>query len=131
MVHIARNPESVRPPGGPYTHSIEVAPDARWLYVAGQTGVAPDGSVPEGIEAQSDVAWSNLVAVLKDAGYEIEDVVQMKTFLVRREDREGYGEVRTRYLGGHRPASTFLLVSGLADPRFLVEIEAVAARHDA
>jgi enamine deaminase RidA (YjgF/YER057c/UK114 family) len=130
MTHTARNPDSVRPPGGRYSHSIEVEPGARWLYVAGQTGVAPDGSVPEGIVAQTEFAWSNLIAVLEDAGYALEDVVQMKTFLVRREDREGNNEVRNRYLDGHRPASTFLLVSGLADPRFLVEVEAVAAKHD-
>ena len=130
MSHTARNPDSVRPPGGRYSHSIEVEPGARWLYVAGQTGVAPDGSVPDGIVAQTEFAWSNLIAVLEDAGYALEDVVQMKTFLVRREDREGNNEVRNRYLDGHRPASTFLLVSGLADPRFLVEVEAVAAKHD-
>lgn len=130
MAHTARNPDSVRPPGGRYSHSIEVEPGARWLYVAGQTGVAPDGGVPDGIVAQTELAWSNLVAVLEDAGYALEDVVQMKTFLVRREDREGYNGIRNRYLDGHRPASTFLLVSGLADPRFLVEVEAVAAKRD-
>jgi len=130
MPHTARNPAAVRPPGGRYSHSLEVAPGARWLYVAGQTGVAPDGSVPEGITAQAETAWSNLVAVLEDAGYGMGDVVQMKTFLVRREDREGYNAVRDRFLGDHRPASTFLIVSGLADPRFLVEVEAVAARQD-
>ena len=130
MTHTARNPDAVRPPGGRYSHSIEVEPGARWLYVAGQTGVAPDGCVPDGIAAQADLAWSNLLAILKDAGYAMEDVVQMKTFLVRREDREAYNGVRDRFLGGHRPASTFLIVSGLADPRFLVEVEAVAAKHD-
>jgi len=130
MAHIARNPNGVRPPGGRYSHSIEVAPGARWLYVAGQTGVAPDGSVPDGIAAQAELAWSNLAAILRESGFTMEDVVQMKTFLVRREDREGYNGVRDRFLGPHRPASTFLIVSGLADPRFLVEVEAVAARHD-
>ncbi len=130
MAHTARNPESVRPPGGRYSHSIEIEPGARWLYVAGQTGVAPDGGVPDGIVAQTEIAWSNLLAVLEDAGYAMGDVVQMKTFLVRREDREGYNGIRDRYLDGHRPASTFLLVSGLADPRFLVEVEAVAAKRD-
>lgn len=130
MAHTIRNPDAVRPPGGRYSHSMEVESGARWLYVAGQTGVAPDGDVPDGIVAQAELAWSNLVAVLADAGYAMEDVVQMKTFLVRREDREGYNGVRDRYLGGHRPTSTFLIVAGLADPRFLVEVEAVAARHD-
>ena len=45
------DPPTVRPPGGPYSHSVEVASGARWLYIAGQTGVKPDGTVPDGIEA--------------------------------------------------------------------------------
>lgn len=130
MAHTRLNPPAVRPPGGSYTHSIEVDPGARFLYVAGQTGVAPDGSVPEGIEAQAEVAFSNLKAVLAASGYGLDDVVFLKSFLTRREDREGYQKVRSKVWGDIKPASTFLLVSGLAQPNFLVEIEAVAARHD-
>ena len=128
MAHKLTNPPAVRAPGGPYSHSVEVAAGARYLWVAGQTGVTPDGTVPDGIEAQAEAAWTNLVNVLKGSGYGLEDVVKMQTFLTRREDRDGYNKVRTKYLGAHRPASTFLLVSGLADPRFLVEIEAMAAK---
>jgi enamine deaminase RidA (YjgF/YER057c/UK114 family) len=122
------NPPTVQRPGGPYSHSVEVAPGARWLCVAGQTGTRPDGSVPDGIEAQAEAAWTNLINVLEGSGYRLEDVVKIQTFLTRREDREGYNKVRTRFIGAHRPASTFLIVAGLADPRYLVEIEAMAAK---
>lgn len=128
MAHKLTNPPGVRAPAGPYTHSIEVAAGERYLWIAGQTGTRPDGSIPDGIEAQAEAAWTNLVNVLAGSGYKLEDVVKMQTFLTRREDREGYNKVRTKYLGSHKPASTFLLVSGLADPRLLVEIEAVAAK---
>lgn len=128
MAHKLTNPAGVRAPAGPYTHSIEVAAGERYLWVAGQTGTRPDGSVPDGIEAQAEAAWTNLINVLAASGYTIEDVVKMQTFLTRREDREGYNKVRTKYLDGHKPASTFLLVAGLADPKLLVEIEAVAAK---
>jgi len=119
----------MRPPGGNYTHSIEIAPGARWLYVAGQTGVDVDGNVPDGIEAQSDIAFSNMVKVLEASGFGLEDVVFMKSFLTRREDRDGYQKVRSKYWGDIKPASTFLLVQGLARPEFLVEVEAVAAKE--
>ena len=129
MAHKRTNPPGVRPPGGNYTHSIEIAPGARWLYVAGQTGVDPDGNVPDGIEAQSDIAFSNMVKVLEASGFGLEDVVFMKSFLTRREDRDGYQKVRSKYWGNIKPASTFLLVEGLARPDFLVEVEAIAAKE--
>ncbi len=129
MAHKRTNPPGVRPPGGNYTHSIEIAPGARWLYVAGQTGVDPDGNVPDGIEAQSDIAFSNMVRVLEASGFGLEDVVFMKSFLTRREDRDGYQKVRSKYWGDIKPASTFLLVQGLARPEFLVEVEVIAAKE--
>lgn len=128
MANSFTNPPSVRAPAGPYSHSVEVAAGGRTLYLAGQTGTRPDGTIPDGIEAQAEAAWTNLVNVLAASGYRMEDVVKLQTFLVRREDRDGYNKVRGKYLGAHRPASTFLLVAGLADPRLLVEIEAVAAK---
>ena len=48
----------------------------------------------------------------------------------RREDREGYQKVRSAMWGDTKPASTFLLVSGLARPEFLVEVEVIAAKSD-
>ena len=129
MAHKRTNPPGMRPPGGSYTHSIEIAPGARWLYVAGQTGVDVDGNVPEGIEAQSDIAFSNMVKVLEASGFGLGDVVFMKSFLTRREDRDGYQKMRSKYWGDIKPASTFLIVQGLARPEFLVEVEAVAAKE--
>ncbi len=122
------NPDNVRAPGGSYTHSVEVEAGSRMLYVAGQTGVDKDGNIPEGIEAQAEIAFASMVKILEASGFGLEDVVFMKSFLTRREDREGYQKVRTRVWGNNKPASTFLLVSGLAQPEFLVEVEAIAAK---
>lgn len=128
MANTRLNPEGVRPPGGNYTHSVEVEAGSRLLYVAGQTGVANDGSIPQGIEAQAKIAFGNIEKILAASGYGLEDVVFLKSFLTRREDREGYVKVRSAVWGDIKPASTFLLVSGLANPDFLVEIEVVAAK---
>ena len=128
MANKKLNPDTVRPPGGNYVHSVEVEAGSRLLYVAGQTGVAPDGSVPEGIEAQADIAFTNVKNVLAASGYGLEDVMFLKTFLVRREDREGYQAARRKHWGDIKPSSTFLIVQGLARPEFLVEVEVIAAK---
>ncbi|MDA0241357.1 MAG: RidA family protein [Proteobacteria bacterium] len=128
MTNVFSNPDSVRPPGGNYTHSVEVEAGSRMLYVAGQTGMDIDGNIPDGIEAQAEIAFDNLLKILAASGFGKEDVVFLKSFLTRREDRDGYQKVRSRIWGDIKPASTFLLVSGLANPNFLVEVEIVAAK---
>ncbi|MBT5049911.1 MAG: RidA family protein [Rhodospirillaceae bacterium] len=128
MAHKRVNPDTIRPPGGNYTHSIEVDPGARFLYVAGQTGVAQDGTIPDGIEAQAELVFDNINKVLAASGYGLEDVVFLKTFMTSRDDREGYQAIRSKFWGDVKPASTFLLVSGLANPKFLLEVEVVAAK---
>lgn len=128
MANIYSNPDNVRPPGVNYHHSVEVPAGSRLLYVAGQTGLADDNSIPADIEAQSTIAFTNIKNILEASGFGPEDVVFMKSFLTRREDREGYQKIRTAMWGNIKPASTFLLVSGLARPEFLVEVEVIAAK---
>ena len=95
MAHKRTNPSSVSFPQN-YHHSVEVEEGCRFLFVAGQTGVALDGSVPEGIEGQAKQAFKNLENVLAESDYGLGDVVFMKTFLTRREDRSGYQKVRAK-----------------------------------
>lgn len=130
MANIHSNPDNVRPPGVNYHHSVEVTTGSRMLYVAGQTGLADDDTVPADIESQSEIAFANIEKILAASGFGLEDIVFMKSFLTRREDRDGYQKVRSAVFGDIRPASTFLLVSGLARPEFLVEVEVIAAKSD-
>ena len=127
MAHKRTNPSSVSFPQN-YHHSVEVEEGCRFLFVAGQTGVALDGSVPEGIEGQAKQAFENMANVLAASDYGFEDVVFMKTFLTRREDRSGYQKIRANIWGENKPASTYLIVSGLANPEYLVEVECIAAK---
>jgi len=125
------NPKSVAAPIGTYSHGVEAPPNARWLHVAGQIGMRPDGSVPATIEEQTEVVWQNILAVLADAGMGIGDVVKITSFLTRFENFPKFAQVRAKYLGSHRPASTLLVISSLARPEFLVEVEAIAAKASA
>jgi enamine deaminase RidA (YjgF/YER057c/UK114 family) len=123
-----RNPAGVAPPGGSYSHSVEVPPNARWLHVSGQVGVAPDGSLPQDLVAQATNCWNNIGANLAAAGMAMEDLVKVTVFLTRESDIAGYREARDRVLKAPFPASTLVVVSRLVRPDWLIEIEAVAAK---
>jgi enamine deaminase RidA (YjgF/YER057c/UK114 family) len=127
-MNVKRNPAEVAPPGGRYTHAIEVPPNARWLHISGQVGTAPDGTVPSAFAAQVENCWRNLLAILADAGMGIEDLVKVTVFLTRHEHVGAYREARDRIIGDARPASTLVVVSSLVRPEWLCEVEAVAAK---
>lgn len=122
------NPPTIADPIGTYSHGVEVPPNARWLYVAGQIGMRKDGAVPPTIEAQTEVAWQNIVAILAAAGMKVTDLVKITQFLVNLEDFPKYAATRAKFLAGHRPASTGLVIRSLVRPEYLVEVEAVAAK---
>jgi 2-iminobutanoate/2-iminopropanoate deaminase len=122
------SPASVAAPSGPYSHGVEIAAGARVLHLAGQVGVAPDGKVPTDFEGQADQCWKNIKAILAAAGMGVEDLVKCNHFLTRAEDVPAYGKVRARHLGEARPASTLLVISALARPGLLVEVEPIAAK---
>jgi 2-iminobutanoate/2-iminopropanoate deaminase len=122
------NPKATAAPNGVYSHGVLVPANARWLYLSGQTGTRPDRSVPAGVEEQTEVVWQNILAVLAEGGMSVTDIVKITSFLTRAEDYAKFAPVRAKYLGSHRPASTLLVVSALARPEFLVEVEVVAAR---
>ena len=119
------NPPTVRQPTG-YTHAIEVKTPERWLVISGQVGMALDGTVPDTGGGQIDQAIANLRAVLEANSMSAANIVKLMVFLTDRSLIGAYRAARTAFLGEHAPASTLLLVSGLADPRFVVEIEAEA-----
>ena len=121
------NPNTIAAAFSNYSLAVEAPAQARWLHISGQIGVAPDGALAPGAEAQMETAFRNLLAILNTAGMGPHDLVKVTVFLTRREDIGLYREVRDRMLAGATPASTLLVVAALADPGWLVEIEAVAA----
>lgn len=122
------NPKTIHRPLGKYTHGVEAGGGARWLYVSGQVGIGPKGKLSRGLKGQCDRAWRNLMAVLKAADMEVNDLVKVTAYLTRPEDIVAYREVRDRFMGRARPASTLVVIAQLVSPDLLVEIEAVAAK---
>jgi enamine deaminase RidA (YjgF/YER057c/UK114 family) len=129
-MHKVYNPPGIAEPFGHYDHGVEADLHGRLLHISGQIGVAPDGAVPDGIEAQTELVWQNICAVLSEAGMTAEDIVKTNTYFMDRAHVPVLAKMRKRFLGeNHKSASTTLLVTGLVRPEWLVEIDAVAIKR--
>ena len=127
MAHIIRrNPAAVHAPSGGYSMGLELGQPRRLLFISGQVPEHPDGSVPEGFEAQCEQAWRNVIAVLATAGLGVEHLVKVTIFLTDRSQLAANRVIRRRMLQGHEPALT-VMVAQTVDDAWLLEIEAIAA----
>lgn len=122
------SPDSIAPPASNYAHAIRTTGAESWLHTAGEVPVRPDGSVPDDLAEQAAVVWTNLLAILGEAGMVAADVVSMTTYVVAGEDLGTVMTARDRALDGHRAASTLVTVPALARPEWRMEISLVAAR---
>jgi 2-iminobutanoate/2-iminopropanoate deaminase len=125
------NPDTVCAPLGKYSHTVEVPAGAGLIFVSGQPPVAPDGSVASTLAEQADQVYANIVAVLAAKGVPPHNIIKLTTFCVEA-DGEGRGDAvrnaRTKHLGDHRPASTAVWVTSLVDPKWKIEIDAIALK---
>jgi enamine deaminase RidA (YjgF/YER057c/UK114 family) len=108
------------------TYSMTRVSRGGLLFVSGQTPVAADGTVPDGAAAQTRVVLDRIHALLGEHGAGWDAVVKVTYFLSDIGDLAAVREVLVDVLPEPRPAASLVEVSGLIDPRFLVEIEAVA-----
>ena len=126
----ARTPSVLRPPFARYSHAVEVPQGSRLVLASGQLGVAPDDSVPDSAEAQADLCFANIAAILDDAGMSLADIVRINAYVTDRAHMAGYMASRDRHVASPPPASTLMIVSGFTRPEFKVEIEVIAARKE-
>ena len=124
----ATNPTTVAAPIGAYSHSVEIPPHSRILYISGQVGIGPDGLLKEGVEAQTEQVCRNIVAILEANGMGLSDLVKVNSYLINPGDLGAFRAARTRVFGDAKPASTLAVIQALAGPQYLVEIEAIAAQ---
>lgn len=123
------NPDTIAKPGSNYSHGALVGSEGERLVIAGQVGVAPDGRLEQGFEAQSRRAWANLFEVLTAAGMTKRDLVKVVIYVTRPDVTAQYRAIRDEVMDGHMPPMTYLVISGLAAPEMLVEIEGEAVRE--
>jgi enamine deaminase RidA (YjgF/YER057c/UK114 family) len=125
------SPATLPPPTG-YSHIAKVN-KGTLVYVAGQVASDVSGKlVGEGnFEAQVEQVFKNVKLALEAAGAGMADIVKMNTYLVAevsQDDLPKMRAIRDRYVNKEKPpASTLVVVSRLARPGWLIEIEVVAA----
>jgi len=119
------------PPGvyKPQAHYSQVARVDKTLYIAGQLGLDETGELvgPGDAQAQARQAWRNLIAILAHYGATPRHLAKTTTFITHWAYRPQVGAARDEFFPEPPyPPSTLVVVQGLAEPRFLVEIEAIA-----
>ena len=121
------NAPDAPPAQGGYAQAVQLSGASEWLLVSGQVPLDADNRVPEGFAAQARQAWANLDAQLRAAGMTRRDLQKVTVYLADRSYGDENRAARTAYLGDHSCAVT-VVITGIFDPAWLLEIEAVAAR---
>ncbi len=98
------------------------------VFVSGQVPVDSSGNlVGEGdCRIQAEQCFVNIESALRSAGASMDDVTKITAFIVRSDDYPDYARVRLSKFPENGPASSSVFISGLVDPKFLIEIEAIA-----
>ena len=110
---------------GPYSQAVEINGT---LFVSGQLPVNPlDGSMPEGIEAQTRQSLDNIFAILKEAGLGADDVAKTCVLLQDIKDFGAMNAIYAEYFPGTKPARVCYQVAALPKGA-LVEIDAIAGK---
>jgi enamine deaminase RidA (YjgF/YER057c/UK114 family) len=120
-------PKTIKPPFARYSHGVEIPAGKRLVLCSGQVAIGPDDRVPEDVVGQTELCFTNIAAVLAEAGLGLKDVVRINAYVTDRACLKDYMAVRDRLVGDPPPASTLMIVSGFARPDFKVEVEVIAA----
>jgi 2-iminobutanoate/2-iminopropanoate deaminase len=121
------NPPELFPPYRNYSHAMEVHGDSRLLFISGLNGYLKDGkTMPESFEEQAEIIWTHIQTILQAADMTMQNIVSLRTYLADPKYDEANVQMRVKFLGKHRPASTVVCCQ-LLEPKWKLEIEAVAA----
>jgi enamine deaminase RidA (YjgF/YER057c/UK114 family) len=116
--------------GSPYEETIGFSRAVRvggtcaaMVAVSGTAPVWPDGEVDPDPAVQARRCWEVALAALRELGGDVADVVRTRQYVVDADDAEAVGAVHGQVFADVRPASTMVVVAGLLDPRWKVEVE--------
>ncbi|MEM7775103.1 MAG: RidA family protein [Pseudomonadota bacterium] len=122
------NPADVPQPASQYSQAVLLSGSGERLVISGQIGIRADGTIVDGLEGQMEQAWRNVLAIVRDAGFERQHLTRLVIYVTQPGSVGVYRSVRDRMLKGHRCANTYLEISGLALPELLCEIEGEAEK---
>ena len=101
----------------------------RLLYIAGQVARDAEGNVlaPGDIRTQARQVFQNLRQVLQAAGGDVDNLLKITTYITNIENFPAVAEERRQFFPSELPASTLIVVTCLAQPELLIEVEGMAA----
>ena len=123
------NPTTVAQPDGHFSQAVEIPANARLLFISGQVPRSLDGRTVgiNDMRAQAEQVFKNLELILQAHGMSFERVVKATIFVTDMSLASEVVAVRERFYGKHKPASTFVAVTALGDPHWMLEVELIAA----
>jgi 2-iminobutanoate/2-iminopropanoate deaminase len=130
MAKITRtNPKTISKPFSNYAHVVTVEGAKKLVFCAGQVAADVDGKVlpSDDFAAQTKMVMKNLTNALAAGGAKLSDVTKVTIYICNPHDVPKARSILYDYFGKHPPASTLCILRGLANPNFLLEIEAIAA----
>jgi 2-iminobutanoate/2-iminopropanoate deaminase len=112
-----------------YSHVVTAEGAHKLVFCAGQVAADPTGKVlpPDDFGAQTKMVMANLALALEDGGASLKDVVKVTIYICIRTMCLKPARFCRSIFGNNPPASTLCVLRGLANPNFLLEIEAIAA----
>jgi 2-iminobutanoate/2-iminopropanoate deaminase len=130
MAKLSRiNPDGIHKPFAGYSHVVTAEGAQKLVFCAGQVPADADGKVlaPDDFEAQVKLVMQNLTRALAAGGAKLSDVTKITIYICNPHDVPKARGILETYFGPHPPGSTLCVLRGLANPNFLLEIEAIAA----
>ena len=130
MAKITRtNPNTISKPFTNYAHVVTAEGAQKLVFCAGQVAAGLDGKVlpPDDFEAQTKMVMKNLKNALAAGGAKISDVTKITIYICNPHDVPKARGLLQTYFAGNPPGSTLCILRGLANPNFLLEVEAIAA----
>jgi enamine deaminase RidA (YjgF/YER057c/UK114 family) len=117
--------------GSPYEETFGYSRAVRAgdvIHVSGTAPIWPDGHCDPDPAAQADRCFEIIAQALAELGASLDDVVRTRMYITDPSAAEAVGRAHSRAVGHVKPAATMIVVAGLLDQRWLVEIEAEATR---
>jgi 2-iminobutanoate/2-iminopropanoate deaminase len=111
-----------------YSQGVKVEGAQTLLFIAGQVDYNAEGRCahPGDFAAQTKAVLGMLKAQVEAGGGTMASIVKINTYVTDMRYRPDYAKLRSEFFGPKAPASTMVAITALADPDFLIEIEAFA-----
>ena len=121
-------PEAMHTPFSHYSHAVMVEGAQRIIFCAGQVAGDAEGNIlgPGDFDAQGELVMANIKKVLADADATLGDVVKLVSYVCSPHDVQKLRALVQRHFPENPPANTICVLRGLANPDYLVEIDATA-----